>query len=334
MATSALFIWHLLMVPLALVGTLVAALWLLARLVVGSYHPKITSGDGVTRRAFFVRLCALTPPALTVALSLVSEQQLRHFRTRRLTVTLPTLPAALDGMTIAHVADIHAGRFTNGSILSEIADATNALHADMVLFAGDLINDSLGYLDDGIATMKRISGPLALCEGNHDLIEDPDEFRSRVRASGLTLLVDEATTFHIRGVPVQILGMQWGTDSKRSMRNGESELVESAERLGKLRNPAAFQILLAHHPHSWDYMRGVPLAICGHTHGGQLMVTEKLGFGPVLFRYWSGLYTRRAASHADGEESLVVSNGIGNWFPLRTRAPAEIIHITLKRPVA
>ena len=62
------------------------------------------------------------------------------------------------------------------------------------------------------------------------------------------------------------------------------------------------------------------------------MVTERLGFGPALFRYWSGLYTRRSALHAGGQESLVVSNGIGNWFPLRTRAPAEIIHITLKRP--
>jgi predicted MPP superfamily phosphohydrolase len=61
------------------------------------------------------------------------------------------------------------------------------------------------------------------------------------------------------------------------------------------------------------------------------MVTERMGFGPMLFRYWSGLYTRPGA--VAREEFLVVSNGIGNWFPLRTRAPAEIIHITLKRTV-
>jgi predicted MPP superfamily phosphohydrolase len=41
-----------------------------------------------------------------------------------------------------------------------------------------------------------------------------------------------------------------------------------------------------------------------------------------MFRYWSGLYRR-------GGSSLVVSNGAGNWFPLRTSAPAEIIHLTL-----
>jgi predicted MPP superfamily phosphohydrolase len=44
----------------------------------------------------------------------------------------------------------------------------------------------------------------------------------------------------------------------------------------------------------------------------------------MMFRYWSGLYRR-------GPGRLVVSNGVGNWFPLRTAAPAEIVHLTLRR---
>jgi predicted MPP superfamily phosphohydrolase len=43
-----------------------------------------------------------------------------------------------------------------------------------------------------------------------------------------------------------------------------------------------------------------------------------------MFKYWSGLYRR-------GSSALVVSNGVGNWFPLRINAPAEILHITLRR---
>jgi len=27
---------------------------------------------------------------------------------------------------------------------------------------------------------------------------------------------------------------------------------------------------------------------------------------------------------------MIVSNGVGNWFPLRINAPAEIVHITLR----
>ena len=54
------------------------------------------------------------------------------------------------------------------------------------------------------------------------------------------------------------------------------------------------------------------------------MLNEALGFGPALFRYWSGLYER-------GPSKMIVSNGVGNWFPLRVNAPAELVHITLRR---
>jgi hypothetical protein len=71
-----------------------------------------------------------------------------------------------------------------------------------------------------------------------------------------------------------------------------------------------------------------PAAIASHPFGTpavpKLMPNAETGFRPVLFRYWSGHYAR-------GDSDLIVSNGVGNWFPLRTRAPAEIIHITLRR---
>jgi predicted MPP superfamily phosphohydrolase len=333
--TVAVFIWHLLMVPLVFAGIIVAAICSLVGKVIRLFRrPGIgATGAGLTRREFFARLCLLTPPALTVLLTMVAEQQLKGFRIRRITVTLPGLPAALDGMTITNVADVHTGRFTHGDILGRIAAATNELRADLVLFAGDLINDSLAWLDDGIAMLKKINRPLVVIEGNHDLFENEFEFRQRVKASGLNFLVNETATITVRGVPVQILGMAWGTDSKRPSRMGEPQLADLAAPLLKLRDPAAFPILLAHHPHAWDYVSGIPLTISGHTHGGQLMVTEHFGFGPAMFRYWSGLYTRKVGHPQDEGEALVVSNGTGNWFPLRTRAPAEIIHITLKRGV-
>jgi predicted MPP superfamily phosphohydrolase len=38
----------------------------------------------------------------------------------------------------------------------------------------------------------------------------------------------------------------------------------------------------------------------------------------------SGLYEKAG-------KKLFVSNGVGNWFPLRLNAPAEIVKITLSR---
>ena len=42
----------------------------------------------------------------------------------------------------------------------------------------------------------------------------------------------------------------------------------------------------------------------------------------MLFKYISGIYQK-------GDSKLLVSNGTGNWFPLRVNVPAEIIDITL-----
>ena len=53
------------------------------------------------------------------------------------------------------------------------------------------------------------------------------------------------------------------------------------------------------------------------------MLTEHVGAGPLLFKYWSGLCRT-------GPSALAVSNGVGNWFPLRINAPAEILHLTLR----
>jgi predicted MPP superfamily phosphohydrolase len=53
------------------------------------------------------------------------------------------------------------------------------------------------------------------------------------------------------------------------------------------------------------------------------MLTKDIGGGPMLFRYWSGLYEK-------DEAALFVNNGVGNWFPLRVNTPAEIALLTLR----
>jgi hypothetical protein len=249
--------------------------------------------------------------------------QLDEFRIRKLDVPLARLPKALDGLTIAHVSDTHVGKFTRGAVLRRIAEATDDLRADLVLVSGDLIDFDLDDLPAAVELLRRIDprGGMFVVEGNHDLFESRAGFERGVRAAGLRLLLNEAETVTVRGAAVQILGMRWGRAG-----GGRGALVEEQfAELRAQRDANAFQILLAHHPHAFDVAAaaGVPLTLAGHTHGGQLNLTERIGMGPLLFRYWSGLYRR-------GDAALVVSNGVGNWFPLRTAAPAEIIRITLR----
>jgi predicted MPP superfamily phosphohydrolase len=200
----------------------------------------------------------------------------------------------------------------------------NELRADLVLLTGDLINDALADLDQGLELVRSMEARtgLYIIEGNHDLIENGTEFERRVRASGIPFLLDQSQVISVRGAPIQLFGLSW----TRAHENRDRAIGDAVRQLLAQRQPEAFPILLAHHPHAFDAAAEglIPLTLSGHTHGGQLMLNEQVGFGPALFHYWSGLYTR-------GESKLIVSNGVGNWFPLRTRAPAEIVHITLRQ---
>ena len=193
-------------------------------------------------------------------------------------------------------------------------------------FTGDLIDMSIADLPRGIDAMKQIDprSGLAIIEGNHDLIDNADEFDRQVRAAGLPLLVDDAITVKVRDQKVQLLGTRWGAATGNRRLANDAAFIASIDRLKTVRDPAAFPIVLAHHPHTFDpaVAAGFPLTLSGHTHGGQLMLNDTVGFGPMFYRYWSGHYQKSGSQ-------LVVNNGIGNWFPIRMNAPAEIIELTL-----
>jgi uncharacterized protein len=251
--------------------------------------------------------------------------QLNRFRIRRMDVHVPTLPAALEGMTIAHVTDVHIGRFTGPDILPEIVEQTNALNSDLVLLTGDLIDFSLGDLSKGIELVKGLKSRhgVYMCEGNHDLFENRVKFERRVLDAGIPLLLNAESTISINNERVQVLGIRWGSSLDRRDSRVDGHVRETVT----LRRPDAFPILIAHHPHAFDQAAAasIPLTLTGHTHGGQFMLSDSIGAGPLMFKYWSGLYRKPNGS------ALVVSNGTGNWFPLRVNAPAEILHLTLRR---
>jgi predicted MPP superfamily phosphohydrolase len=344
--SAAAYLWHLLMLPAgwALVATtgILFWAWRWGRRLAGWTAPcrrvasietgpaplppatslsSVCTGETANRRRFLGMLTTVTPALLTGAGVAYSRTQLRQFRIRPISVALPGLPPELDGLQIALVSDLHVGTFTSGQTVKRVVEETSRLDADLVLLPGDLINNTLADLSDALDAVSNMQSRHGayLCVGNHDLIEDGAEFIRRVRARA-PLLVNESRVVPIRGQRVQLLGLPWN--------RAEALIASSVQQLARQIAPGVFPILLAHHPHAFDSAAavGIPLTVSGHTHGGQLMLSDAVGFGPLLYRYWSGLYRKPAHNGA----SLVVSNGVGNWFPLRTGAPAEIIHLTLR----
>ena len=294
----------------------------------------------LSRREALQLAGAALPPFITGGMTAAAIAQRGIFRVRHLSLPVASLPADLDGVTICQLSDLHAGNFFPTDAIPRIADAANALKADLVVFTGDLIDRGLlDRIPDGMQLIDHLDRRhgFAMVEGNHDVQSSPHGFQREMRARHLPFLLDGQLEFRIpgRATPVQFLGITWGdgnldldTPSPSNPHGPQRArgMAASVQRVAAMRNADAFPILLAHHPHAFDPAAeaGLPLTLSGHSHGGQVMLTPGIGIGPLRFRYWVGEYERNG-SH------MVISNGLGSWFPLRVNAPAEILHITLRR---
>ncbi|HZR78578.1 MAG TPA: metallophosphoesterase, partial [Chthoniobacterales bacterium] len=253
-AVSTIFIWHFVGLGLlVLIGVALVPIFLTQKLTrdQSSAEAPPARASGWTRRDFLRTGAALLPPVFTFSLAGIAMAQLSGFRVRRFVLPIVDLPGELDGTTIAQVSDMHVGRFTNGDVLQKMVRAVNDMRADLVLLTGDLINDALADLDTALELVRRMEARfgIAIIEGNHDLIENPREFESRVRASRIPFLLNESMLVDVRGVPIQLLGTRW---PRAYGKERDNAIGEDVRHVLEQRDSSAFPILLAHHPHAFD----------------------------------------------------------------------------------
>jgi len=241
-------------------------------------------------------------------------------------VTFPSLPDELCGMTITHLSDPHVGELVTPDHLPHIVDAVNELGGDLIAVTGDFIDFSNEYLPAVIDAMLGLDAPLGawFVLGNHDYLDDGAEVRRAFENAGLNLMINAADRLTFRDRRIALGGIDWAdkpTTLKRYVRQTRRAMHDDVD----------LRILLAHHPHAFDHAHdaGIDLTLSGHTHGGQFLLSTKrgkkgsIGLANLAFRYTRGLYQR-------GDARLFVSSGVGSWFPVRFRCPAEITLLELQ----
>jgi predicted MPP superfamily phosphohydrolase len=313
-------VWNLLFVQALFLITVVIAL-LLGRVRKVDRAVPMTPHDISRRRFLYLATCGAAP--VTAVVLGVHGNAIRHdLRVRELDVPVANLPPELEGFTIAHVSDLHSGLFCGPERLRKIGDATNDLKADLIVITGDIINSDVVHEFEAAAEMiRRLEAPHGpyLCEGNHDIFQGEGPFGEACASAGFKLMRNSGAVVPVRGKRLVLAGLPWFSRGYR----GAPGLAES---LFPARQEGDLRLLLAHHPDLFDACASsADLVLSGHTHGGQIMVGD-VGFGPLFFEYWSGLYRH-------GASTLVVSNGAGDWFPCRVGAPAEIGRLRLTRAV-
>jgi len=244
------------------------------------------------------------------------------------TVALDNLPDALDGLRIAHLTDLHIGSLVKPDRLPGIVASTNALKGDLIAVTGDFVDLSLSVIDEVIRAMSQLTAPLGVyfVPGNHDYLDNGPKLIQHFRDAGLRILMNESLTVSHRDHRIVISGVDFPHKPK-DMRGFVRTALHGAPRHRK----DDLRILLSHHPNAFDAAidHHVDLTLAGHTHGGQVVFTNdrgkkgSIGLGSFAHRYPRGLYQR-------GQSYLYVNSGVGSWFPLRVKCPAEIACLTLR----
>lgn len=279
---------------------------------------KPLTKEGISRRNFIYTVSYGAMPVVAVGLGVHGAVTREELRLRKFNIAIANLPLELEGFTIAHVSDLHSGLFVGPERLKLMTDLTNDLKADLVVVTGDLINRELTEFPAALEALQRIESKhgMYLCEGNHDVIPGDGVIAAACEQNGLRMLSFENVILPINGRRLVITGLPW-------LR--ERYLTQAAiANLFPAREEGDVRLLLAHHPHTFDIADSADLLLSGHTHGGQIMLSDHVGLGPLRFKYNSGLFRR-------DNLTMIVNNGCGDWFPCRIGAPAEVGLLTLSR---
>ena len=267
---------------------------------------------------------AAVVPALAAVATLVGfVNARRRAGIRRIDVPIAGLPAALQGLSIVQITDLHIGPTIKRRYLERVVDAVNALDADIVAVTGDLVDGSLRDLRHHTEPLGRLTARYGafFVTGNHEYYSGVSEWIGEVRRLGLSVLLNEHVVLRHEGVAVVVAGV---TDYSAGYFH-PSHRSDPAAALAGAPSDAGVRLLLAHQPRSAFAAAalGYDLQLSGHTHGGQIFPWSCLV--RLQQPYTAGL-------HRHGLLWVYTSRGTGYWGPpKRLGAPSEI---TLLRLIA
>ncbi|MEZ5294231.1 MAG: metallophosphoesterase [Vicinamibacterales bacterium] len=227
---------------------------------------------------------------------------------------VPGLPAALDGLRIGLITDVHVSASVADEDVLEAVRLLSKARPDVVALGGDYVTN----LDTSRAVKAaEMLAPLAGARdgafavlGNHD---DDRVMPSALAERGFAVLRDQWTQVGIRGERIDVAGLKYWT-----RRPADIERALSGA------GPTTF--LLAHDPRRLDDAArlGVRLVLAGHTHGGQVVLP------------WIGAFAARrfpvvAGAARKEDTALFVSRGVGTVVaPIRINCPPEVSVLVLR----
>ncbi len=238
-------------------------------------------------------------------------------------VSLKRLPLPFDGLSISYASDIHFGDYLTRDQAVDLYHQLLSLGSDLIILGGDYgqnYQQSLQFFRE-IPSFPA-SVPVLAVLGNHDYGRKTDRMSvllDAMKEKNVTPLVNEVWTMD-KGD--KMLAVCAPDDVKCGMPDFRP-LTKGARR-------ADFVIFAPHSPdlipEAYSTGFSFQLALCGHTHGGQIALFGRSLLASSRYgdRYRAGWY------HENGAV-IHVSSGVGtSILPVRLGTRAEIHHFTLR----
>ena len=239
-----------------------------------------------------------------------------NVQTTSTTVAIRSRATGAEPLRIGFASDFHAGATTHPSLLERACDAIAGLGADVVLFGGDFVTmraSSMRELTPLLASIHAPCGKFAVL-GNHDLRADSNKIVAALGRAGVTLLSNRHTRLPAPFDDVSICGLDDPTVGEP-----RADLALDGVR--------GTRIVLMHAPEGLRAIadRHFDLALCGHTHGGQIALPSGrpllVGGGQLNRRYAAGWH----AVDGNAARTILVIRGVGcSTLPFRMFADPEV----------
>lgn len=243
----------------------------------------------------------------------------RHPKTNIINIALDK-PLADDAkpVKIVAVSDLHLGNGTGKTALKRYVKMINEQNPDLILIAGDLIDNSVVplYTENMMEELSELKAPLGIymVPGNHEYISGIKASARFIQDTPIQLLRDSVVTLP-NGM--QLIGRD---DRSNTARRSLQELMAGIDKS----NPI---ILLDHQPYKLTESEaaGVDLQFSGHTHRGQVWpmnwVTDHIYEQSHGYRQW-------------GNSHIYVSSGLSLWGPpfrIGTESDMAVFHLSTKK---
>jgi predicted MPP superfamily phosphohydrolase len=251
---------------------------------------------------------------ITSALMIYGYINYRMPREELITIDMDK-PIDGDGYRMVAISDVHLGYGTTRSDLARYVDMINSHNPDVVVIAGDLIDNSIEpVIRDGmLKEFERITAKdgIYMVPGNHEYISGIDKCVEHISTSRIHLLRDTVVKL---SSGVQLIGRDDMFKTKR----------RSLESLFRDVDTSLATVVLDHQPNSIaeSAKYNVDIHISGHTHRGQVWplnwVTDAMYDQSHGYRRW-------------GSSHVVVSSGLSLWGPpFRIGSKSELWIIDLR----